>query len=472
VLEDGELRITSNTTKTNYENTSYLVNGAATLVLAPGFTYNSTSDASQSFSVRMGPASTQAPIAGIYSRELNKKLYEIKDHLSNVRAVVTDQREAGSAVAGIPQSYKPELAAYYNYYPFGMHQPSRTWTNGINYRYGFNGKERDDSGEFGNTNYDYGFRIYNPGLGRFLSEDPLSNEFAWWTPYQFAGNMPISAVDIDGLEPGGTVAPAVRQAPMVSPATSRALAEQAAGQAARNGGSRGTYGKVPVVYSGPQYMQDQWGNRIYLAPKVFRIVPNPLGPAVSEEVYNETVPQTIGIPGQVQTFRSYDDYIKEHTFQRVALSLNDPNQADDPSVKLLKSKSKEEQNVVYFYRAMSNEEYAATKGYLQDRNSSGEGPHVRKDVTYLLNAKFIEKGPYDLIVKYRIPVAKAQAFDLTPYTYVPGTGPGGPTFDAARGANWWYKKLEKGVSYGFPGASTAAFNESIIGAPEVVQKIK
>jgi len=53
----------------------------------------------------------------------------------------------------------------------------------------------------GNGNqYDYGFRIYNPRLGRFLSVDPLTADYPWYTPYQFAGNKPIWAVDIDGLE--------------------------------------------------------------------------------------------------------------------------------------------------------------------------------------------------------------------------------------------------------------------------------
>ena len=49
---------------------------------------------------------------------------------------------------------------------------------------------------------DYGFRLYNPSIGRFLSVDPLSPDYPWYTPYQFAGNMPIWAIDIDGLEPG------------------------------------------------------------------------------------------------------------------------------------------------------------------------------------------------------------------------------------------------------------------------------
>jgi hypothetical protein len=48
---------------------------------------------------------------------------------------------------------------------------------------------------------DYGFRLYNPGLGRFLSVDPLRESYPWYTPYQFAGNMPITSIDLDGAEP-------------------------------------------------------------------------------------------------------------------------------------------------------------------------------------------------------------------------------------------------------------------------------
>ena len=78
--------------------------------------------------------------------------------------------------------------------------PDRTY-NSPTYRYGFNGKEKDEGGEFGNlTNYDYGFRIYNPGIGRFLSVDPLTSAYPMLTPYQFASNTPIQAIDVDGLE--------------------------------------------------------------------------------------------------------------------------------------------------------------------------------------------------------------------------------------------------------------------------------
>lgn len=68
-------------------------------------------------------------------------------------------------------------------------------------RYGFNGKELDPEGlGGGGSTYDYGFRIYNAQLGKFLSIDPLSKSFPFYTPYQFAGNKPIWAIDLDGLE--------------------------------------------------------------------------------------------------------------------------------------------------------------------------------------------------------------------------------------------------------------------------------
>jgi len=46
----------------------------------------------------------------------------------------------------------------------------------------------------------YGFRIYNPGIARFLSVDPLTREYSHYTPYQFSGNKPIRFIDLDGKE--------------------------------------------------------------------------------------------------------------------------------------------------------------------------------------------------------------------------------------------------------------------------------
>lgn len=68
--------------------------------------------------------------------------------------------------------------------------------------YSFNGKEKDDewNGTAGAA-YDYGFRIYDARICKFLSVDPFASDYPWYSPYQFAGNQPIIAIDIDGLEP-------------------------------------------------------------------------------------------------------------------------------------------------------------------------------------------------------------------------------------------------------------------------------
>lgn len=126
---------------------------------------------------------------------LAKREYELSNHLGNVLAVISDK----VGMDGV-DVYATEISVS-DYYPFGLNMEGRGWQDtDDDYRYGFNGKEKDDSEEFGNTHYDYGFRIYNPSIGRFLSVDPLTKEYPFYTPYQFAGNKPIVAIDIDGLE--------------------------------------------------------------------------------------------------------------------------------------------------------------------------------------------------------------------------------------------------------------------------------
>ena len=68
------------------------------------------------------------------------------------------------------------------------------------YRYGFNGHEKDDEVSGSGNSYDFGARMYSPRLGRFLSVDPLTEHFPHYSPYQFAGNTPIQAIDLDGAE--------------------------------------------------------------------------------------------------------------------------------------------------------------------------------------------------------------------------------------------------------------------------------
>lgn len=69
-----------------------------------------------------------------------------------------------------------------------------------NYRYGFNGKEKDNEIKGEGAQYDYGFRIYDPRLGRFLSVDPLAKSYPWNSTYAFAEGDVIRSIDLDGLE--------------------------------------------------------------------------------------------------------------------------------------------------------------------------------------------------------------------------------------------------------------------------------
>ena len=59
-----------------------------------------------------------------------------------------------------------------------MQMPGRSFSQPTNkYRYGFNGKENENDVKGEGNQQDYGMRIYDPRLVRFLSEDPITKEY-------------------------------------------------------------------------------------------------------------------------------------------------------------------------------------------------------------------------------------------------------------------------------------------------------
>lgn len=146
------------------------------------------------------------------------KQYELSNHLGNVLATITDRRIQVANTGTTPATLghlEADVASAQDYYAFGMQQPGRngslvynattqqySWQAGAgNYRYGFNGKENDnDVGKGIGNEQDYGMRIYDPRLGRFLSVDPITAKYPELTPYQFASNSPIQYIDQDGKE--------------------------------------------------------------------------------------------------------------------------------------------------------------------------------------------------------------------------------------------------------------------------------
>lgn len=82
-----------------------------------------------------------------------------------------------------------------------MQMTGRKFSAGSEYRFGFNGKEKDDD-TYGNGNeYDYGDRIYNPRIGRWLSLDPLQKNIQMKPPIFTLGEilyyLPILMAEIE-----------------------------------------------------------------------------------------------------------------------------------------------------------------------------------------------------------------------------------------------------------------------------------
>jgi RHS repeat-associated protein len=129
-----------------------------------------------------------------------QKRYELSNHLGNVLSVITDRRIQACG-AGDVMHYEAQVVSVSDYYPFGMRIKEREWSDSsFGYRFGFNGKEKDNEIKGDGNSINYLARIYDPRLGKFLSVDPLTKKYPELTPYQFASNTPIVGVDQDGEE--------------------------------------------------------------------------------------------------------------------------------------------------------------------------------------------------------------------------------------------------------------------------------
>lgn len=157
-----------------------------------------------------------------------EKIYECSNHLGNVLVTISDKKLGlDQNFDNRAESYQAQVKSAQDYYPFGWTMPGRQLVS-TNYRYGFNGKENDK--EWGDQLIqDYGFRLYNPAIGKFLSVDPLTKGYPELTPYQFASNTPIWATDVDGLEgqpqTGAYINPAITNIPDNKPKLSNPLSQ-------------------------------------------------------------------------------------------------------------------------------------------------------------------------------------------------------------------------------------------------------
>ncbi|GAB4261745.1 MAG: hypothetical protein Kow0079_18100 [Vicingaceae bacterium] len=80
------------------------------------------------------------------------------------------------------------------FFPFGM--LSKSYESG--YRFGFQGQERDDEIKGLGNSINFGARIYDSRLGKFLSTDPWESKYPWQTPFAYHRNSPTWKIDFQG----------------------------------------------------------------------------------------------------------------------------------------------------------------------------------------------------------------------------------------------------------------------------------
>jgi RHS repeat-associated protein len=131
-----------------------------------------------------------------FFQERGKRHYELTNHLGNVLTVISDKRMLVCNADTVTYSYASIISAT-DYSPFGAPLAGRTFSS-ESYRFRFNGKE-NDSETYGDGNaLDFGARIYDSRLGRWLSVDPLFAIYPNITVYNFTANNPIILTDPDG----------------------------------------------------------------------------------------------------------------------------------------------------------------------------------------------------------------------------------------------------------------------------------
>jgi RHS repeat-associated protein len=107
------------------------------------------------------------------------------------------KRERGS----ISQS---EIIDENNYYPFGLeHKGYNSTTSGnvnsVASKFKYNGKELEEG--LGYNMYEYEARHYDASLGRFVTIDPLAEDYYFQSPYIYAANDPVRFIDKLGMGP-------------------------------------------------------------------------------------------------------------------------------------------------------------------------------------------------------------------------------------------------------------------------------
>lgn len=109
-------------------------------------------------------------------------MYFEKDHLGSIRAVLNT---SGTVLERN------------DYYPFGTRHANASHVVTANNRFKYNGKEDQTVGALGLL--DYGARMYDAQIGRWLGVDPLADSYYSISPYVYCANNPVRFIDPNGM---------------------------------------------------------------------------------------------------------------------------------------------------------------------------------------------------------------------------------------------------------------------------------
>jgi RHS repeat-associated protein len=131
-----------------------------------------------------------------------RRYNELKDHLANVKTVISDEKlitDAGTPnVIDNNDNFTPKVLNYQDFMPFGMPMPGRNYQSSSSYRFGFNGQEKDDEIAGAGNIMTAEFWEYDSRTGRRWNTDPASSEKPWMSSYHAFSNKPILNIDPNG----------------------------------------------------------------------------------------------------------------------------------------------------------------------------------------------------------------------------------------------------------------------------------
>jgi RHS repeat-associated protein len=124
------------------------------------------------------------------TNDASKLLFELSNHRGDVVAVVTGVKAANNT---------PNVVSMSELDPWGFEFDGRTYLSsaGTNYRYGYQGSEKETGLD---GMYTTEFRGLEVRLGMWLSPDPIAHP--WQSPYASMDNNPVALTDVLGLAAG------------------------------------------------------------------------------------------------------------------------------------------------------------------------------------------------------------------------------------------------------------------------------